>query len=183
MPVILAAPVIWVGLELLRSYLLTGFMMVVIGQTQYRWIPLIQVADLTGTYGLSFSSCSLRRALLGCCHAKDRGSFVADRSGGNRGCIGVRLRCVSTQRRLHAAGPRVALIQGSIDTTLKADPAKNQEIFNHYYELTLNAIRKTRENQSRLDLIVCRRRCSASRGSRLRKTSGRPKMKILAQAA
>ena len=53
-PVILAAPVVWTGLELVRGHLLTGFTMASLGHTQYRWIELIQLSDLAGAYGVGF---------------------------------------------------------------------------------------------------------------------------------
>ena len=62
LPAMVAAPVIWVGLEFVQSYLLTGFMMVVLGQTQYRWIPLIQIADVTARTALASRSCWSRPA-------------------------------------------------------------------------------------------------------------------------
>ena len=37
-PVIVAAPVVWTGLELARAHLLTGMTMASLGHTQYRWI-------------------------------------------------------------------------------------------------------------------------------------------------
>ena len=42
-PVILAAPIVWTGLELARAHLLTGITMASLGHTQYRWIELIQI--------------------------------------------------------------------------------------------------------------------------------------------
>ncbi len=53
-PVILAAPVIWTGLELARAHVLTGFSMASLEHTQYRWIALIQISDLVGSYGVGF---------------------------------------------------------------------------------------------------------------------------------
>jgi len=47
-------PFIWVGLEYVRSFMLTGFPWASLGYTQYRTLPLIQIADITGVYGLSF---------------------------------------------------------------------------------------------------------------------------------
>ena len=49
-----------------------------------------------------------------------------------------------------SAGPTVALIQGDIDTELKADPSKNQQIFEEYGRLTAKALSRSRN----LDLIV-----------------------------
>lgn len=47
-------PIGWVGLEYARAYVLTGFPWASLGYTQYRLLPLIQIADITGVYGLSF---------------------------------------------------------------------------------------------------------------------------------
>jgi apolipoprotein N-acyltransferase len=47
-------PVLWVAGELIRSYLLTGFPWANLGYSQYRTLPLIQISDLTGVYGVSF---------------------------------------------------------------------------------------------------------------------------------
>lgn len=49
-----AAPFIWVALELLRTYLLSGLPWALLGYSQYHWLPAIQIADLTGVYGVSF---------------------------------------------------------------------------------------------------------------------------------
>jgi len=51
---LLAAPVVWVGMELARGYLFTGFSMALLGHTQVAWIELIQIADIFGAYGVSF---------------------------------------------------------------------------------------------------------------------------------
>src|SRR6267142_1518069 len=46
--VVIAAPVVWVGLELLRGYLITGFSMGLLAHTQAEFPRLIQVSDLAG---------------------------------------------------------------------------------------------------------------------------------------
>jgi len=45
---------LWVGLEYLRSHLLTGLGWALLGYTQWKILPLIQIADITGVYGVSF---------------------------------------------------------------------------------------------------------------------------------
>ncbi len=45
---------LWVGLEYLRSHLLTGFGWALLGHTQWENLPIIQIADMTGAYGVSF---------------------------------------------------------------------------------------------------------------------------------
>ncbi|MFC1644324.1 hypothetical protein ACFL5C_03320 [Candidatus Omnitrophota bacterium] len=47
-------PFVWVVLEYIRSHLLTGFPWGLLGYSQYTNVSLIQVADFTGAYGVSF---------------------------------------------------------------------------------------------------------------------------------
>ena len=47
-------PASWVLLEYLRSYLFTGFPWAIIGLSQYKNLPIIQIADITGAWGVSF---------------------------------------------------------------------------------------------------------------------------------
>jgi apolipoprotein N-acyltransferase len=48
------APALWVALELARAHLFSGFPWALFGYTQYRNLPIIQIADITGVYGVSF---------------------------------------------------------------------------------------------------------------------------------
>jgi len=54
LPVLIVAPVLWTPLEFARSYALTGFPWSSLGYSQYKLLPLIQVSDITGIYGVSF---------------------------------------------------------------------------------------------------------------------------------
>jgi apolipoprotein N-acyltransferase len=49
-----AAPCLWVTLELLRTYVLSGLPWSLLGYSQYRQLDVIQVADHLGVYGVSF---------------------------------------------------------------------------------------------------------------------------------
>ena len=46
-------PVAWVAFDFIRSFLLTGFPWAMLGHSQYRTLPLIQIADITGVYGVT----------------------------------------------------------------------------------------------------------------------------------
>jgi apolipoprotein N-acyltransferase len=48
------APCIWVTLELVRTYALSGLPWCLLGYSQYQNLDLIQIADHTGVYGVSF---------------------------------------------------------------------------------------------------------------------------------
>jgi apolipoprotein N-acyltransferase len=47
-------PALWVSAEFARSSFFSGFAWELLGHTQYHYLALIQVTDLTGVYGLSF---------------------------------------------------------------------------------------------------------------------------------
>jgi apolipoprotein N-acyltransferase len=50
----LLLPVFWVSLEYVRSFLFSGFPWENLGYSPYRLLPLMQFADITGVYGISF---------------------------------------------------------------------------------------------------------------------------------
>ena len=52
-PLIVAAPVVWVGLELAKGHFLGGFTMGSLEHTQTHWLDIIQSADMIGGYGVS----------------------------------------------------------------------------------------------------------------------------------
>ncbi len=54
LPLLLAAPIIWVGLEFARAYFLSGFPWYYLAHSQFRWLYVIQIADFTGALGVSF---------------------------------------------------------------------------------------------------------------------------------
>lgn len=151
MPLIAAAPVVWTGLELAQAHLLTGFNMAALGHSQWRWLPLIQVADLAGGYAVSF----LVMLVAACITA----TLPID---GRRWAVWPLLPAAAAfalvlgygyWRLDHAAGkagPTIALIQGSIDTELKHDPVKQREIYPHYFGLSQQALAES----PRLDLTV-----------------------------
>ena len=54
LPALLIAPAFWVVLEFLRSYVFSGFPWSSLGYSQYKFLAMIQIADITGVYGISF---------------------------------------------------------------------------------------------------------------------------------
>jgi apolipoprotein N-acyltransferase len=54
LPLAILAPLLWVPLELVRAWLLTGLPWIFVGHTQYENLTLIQTADALGAYGPSF---------------------------------------------------------------------------------------------------------------------------------
>ena len=48
------APCLWVSLEFLRTFALSGLPWGLLGYSQFQWLPIIQVANITSVYGVSF---------------------------------------------------------------------------------------------------------------------------------
>jgi len=152
LPLIAAAPLVWVGLELLRGHLITGFSLCLLAHTQAGFPRLIQIADLAGGYTLSFVL-MLVAACVTVVWKQRRLSFspVAVAAA----AIGVTVGYGSWrlgQTPPGAAGPtlHVALIQGSIDTVFEASAERSRETFDQYRRLTDEAVRQ----RANLDLIV-----------------------------
>jgi apolipoprotein N-acyltransferase len=53
LPLMIAAPVFWVALEFVRAHVLTGFPWYYLAHSQYLALPLIQITDITGVWGVS----------------------------------------------------------------------------------------------------------------------------------
>jgi len=150
-PVIVAAPVVWTGLELARGHLLTGFTMASLGHTQYRWLELIQLSDLAGAYGVGFvvmfAAACLARSVP-CEQAKPAYWPLAPLA-----IVLIAAICYGRMRLCHdppEPEARIALIQGSIDIELKSDPSKRRLIHQHYRDLSEKAVRQYGE----LDAII-----------------------------
>jgi len=61
---LLAAPLCWAAIEFIRAHFpFGGFPWALMGYTQYRFLPVIQVAELTGPYGVSFMVVLVNAAL------------------------------------------------------------------------------------------------------------------------
>lgn len=56
-------PVVWTACEYLRAWVMTGFPWLFVGHSLYRQLTLIQIADLTGVYGVTFLAALANGAL------------------------------------------------------------------------------------------------------------------------
>lgn len=151
LPLGMAAPIVWTGLELAKGYLLTGFSMGLLGHTQWHWPQMIQIADFGGAYAVSFALMFVGACLARMLPCEDQRWAVWPVFPAIVLVIGVLVYghfAIDATRPL--PGPKVALIQGSIDTTMKADPNEVEQIHNHYIKLTGKAL----SLQGDVDLIV-----------------------------
>jgi apolipoprotein N-acyltransferase len=147
--VVLTLPVLWVALEFLRSFLLTGFPWATLGYSQQAHLFLIQSADLFGVYGLSFvlvlGNAALAETAIALKARTPRAvpwkglAAVSLLAAANLGYGHWRLGqdLDGRERRLP-----VALAQGNIDQSLKWDPDFQRETVERYRDLSAAAGRQ-----------------------------------------
>ncbi|MFQ5508412.1 MAG: apolipoprotein N-acyltransferase [Leptospirillia bacterium] len=138
-PLLLVAPLLWVGLEYLRTYLFTGLPWNPLGLALFESTRMIQIADFAGVYGVSWFVVTVNCGI----HALSRPLFERHRSFTqayllNHGIAVVLIPiCVATYGQVQIAslslfhqqnpnpeGPlHVSLIQPNIPQNSKWDPA------------------------------------------------------------
>jgi apolipoprotein N-acyltransferase len=169
LPLVVAGPIVWTGLELVRAHLITGFSMGMLGHTQIAWISLLQVSDFSGAYGVSFLVAMTASAVAQCLpqswFSPARGRQPLARSLAQcwpllsaAACLGAAL--AYGHFRLGEALPaddrplKAALIQGSLDTVFDTSWEEHERrvrnTFDHYDRLTAEAIAQPGQR----DLIV-----------------------------
>jgi len=141
-----AAPALWVGGEWIRGRLMDGFPWGLAGYSQYAVLPVIQIAEVTGVYGVSFLLVAVNAALaamvgLGWRRAR-RGALAAGvLLAASLGFGWNSLRADGDPARAEARSVLVSVIQPSIEQTMKWDPARHEEIMRVYERLTREAAR------------------------------------------
>ncbi len=140
---IIFAPFVWISLEYLRSFLLTGFPWASLGHSQYLNLPLIQLADITGVYGLSFIILLVNVTLYLIIHEWPKRSFPYREAMIASFILLSSLvygygRMKSVDRQWAEEPPlRVSLVQGNIDQSIKWDNSFQRETLKIYERLSL----------------------------------------------
>jgi apolipoprotein N-acyltransferase len=137
------APFLWVGLEYVRSFFLSGFPWENLGYSQFDWLQLIQISDMFGVYGVSalivavnalffelLKKISEKKALPWTALA-----VVALFFGGTLGYGAWRIKRID-ESVAQAPSLTVALVQGNIDQARKWDPSFQEETLRRYERLT-----------------------------------------------
>ena len=167
-PLVVAVPVVWVGLEFLQAHLMTGFSWYYLGHTQYAWLEMIQISDVTGAYGVSFVVAMASAAIAGLVPGrffKKLNLLPGDVDGNSIDASATMKRktiAVATAvivfavvltygyvRRSQAtwtqpdarSGPLVALVQGNFTSTVKHDPTQWIRMLRTHDELTGLAVK------------------------------------------
>ncbi|MCX5702753.1 MAG: apolipoprotein N-acyltransferase [Candidatus Omnitrophica bacterium] len=155
---LLFIPSVWVLLEYIRSHLFTGFPWALLGYSQYLNLPVVQIADITGIWGVSFLVMMSNVALY----------LVMSSEPGVRGermvksknlitpviifCFVLgygfyKLQTLNSKLQTEHA-VKISVIQGNIPQELKWDAKAQDYIINEYLDLN------TRTMADKPDLII-----------------------------
>jgi apolipoprotein N-acyltransferase len=138
---LLGLPALWVALEYLRTYALTGFPWALLGYTQYRRATLLPVASVTGVYGLSFLAVLVNVALARAILDPSRRLRTLLAAGGIVSALVWLPGLLSPlpAEREHGPELEVALVQGNVDQALKWEPSMQMATIERYRDLSLAA--------------------------------------------
>lgn len=167
LPLVVTLPVVWTGLEFIRSFLLTGFAWYYLGHTQHQFLPIIQISDLAGAYAVTFVMAAVNawlfealyalEVLRSVLHFAEEPAPVVNDSRPRpalkaQGIVVASLVVAALfygfwrlEQREFAAGPRVALLQGNLDQRLRnmATGERNvlalRQVNDHYQALCQSA--------------------------------------------
>ena len=159
-PMFLSLPIAWTGFELVRCYAFTGMGLVCLSHTQYTIPEIIQVADLSGAYGLTFLM-----AIVATCFGMILYKFKSSKAQAMAHVLPIALVAGAVwwygQLKLNEpieedknTSLKIALIQGSIDATLPKSLDEQEEhrisLVEEYTNLTQGALAQWEDT----DLVI-----------------------------
>ena len=140
-PLYLAAPILWICLEYLKSCLFTGFPWENLGYSQFSNLLFIQMADITGVSGLSFLIVLLNVVFFTLLTERSKKALALALAvfllwSGVYAYGALRIGYIR-QIMENAQGMDVSLIQGNIDQSVKWNENFQAETVRIYEELSL----------------------------------------------
>ncbi|HSW63084.1 MAG TPA: apolipoprotein N-acyltransferase [Dissulfurispiraceae bacterium] len=158
LPALLIAPLFWTVCEFARSYVFTGFPWSSLGYSQYSFLPVIQIADIAGIYGVSFLVMAVNGAIVDVFlirrRQEEKPLFPSMPTYAGWITLGFFLFITLAYGfcRLHqdrsAGSVQVAIVQGNIEQDKKWDRSFQNYVIKTYRDLSAVAA------QTKPDLIV-----------------------------
>jgi apolipoprotein N-acyltransferase len=145
LPSVWLAPPLWVTLEWLRGWFVIGFGWAGLGYSQYRFHDLVQMAEVTGVYGVSAVLVLFNAVVTAVVAEQGRRvrRLVPALLVTSALVVGLplagRMRAAAVAARPPVGTLTVALVQGNVEQDHKWDPAYQKETTARYRELTLAA--------------------------------------------
>ncbi len=143
-------PSVWVILEFIRGHLFTGFPWALLGYSQYLNLPFIQIADITGAWGVSFLVMMVNVVIK---EVLDPRSWVL---GKRKKAISMIVYCFLfisaiiiygyykiylTPNTKHQTPIKISVIQGNISQELKWNKSSRDFIIDRYFGISNEALK------------------------------------------
>jgi len=145
-PYIFLIPFVWIFLEYIQAHLFTGFGWALLGYSQYKNLLLIQIADFSGVYGVSFVimmvNVSVYMSLRGAKRRSNPCKKIASSAFGLLAMTSLVLTAsyaygfFRLNERHGENSINISVIQGNIPQELKWDPEAQAMIIEKYSALT-----------------------------------------------
>ena len=141
-----SAPLLWTILEFARSHLLTGFPWENLAYSQYLYENIIQIADLTGIYGISFAIVMVNAVLYNLLTLRFRTRYLPAEIAIAFAMIAAiygygHFRAAEILETVQKkSSVEVALVQGNIDQNIKWNDRYQLQTLNIYRSLSLGSI-------------------------------------------
>lgn len=138
-------PVAWVAFDFIRSFLFSGFAWAMLGHSQFRTLPMIQIADIAGVYGITLlivlANIVLYRAIRAITGA---GIPYPAKSAVVLlfmfiGTLYYGFSCLNKTQNTNNKLFKVALIQGNIPQDVKWSPEFREKTIETYFRLSREA--------------------------------------------
>ncbi len=126
---LIVLPFAWVTMELIRSLGALGFPWINLGLTQTEYLPLIQIADITGSYGISFWIVLINIGIYLAIISKDKRKHLIITSVIFVLIFGFGLIRINTIQIVNTEPISIAITQPNINPDEKWDPESREENF------------------------------------------------------
>ena len=137
------APCFWVAMEWVRSWMGGGFPWALLGSSQATVLPVVQLASVTGVYGLSLLIVLVSTAAAALTVSRQRSHRIG---GAAVAALLIVIASIGTVRIARSALTRtgavvrVGLVQGNIEQERKWNPAFRDQIMSTYLSLSQRVI-------------------------------------------
>ncbi|MBN2539148.1 MAG: apolipoprotein N-acyltransferase [Deltaproteobacteria bacterium] len=155
---ILIAPLLWTSLEYLKAHLFSGFPWEDLGYSQHEYLSMIQVADITGIYGITFLIVFLNCVVYDCISSLPLSSSEKKRLLPEI-IVGLGLLLLVSWYGMYridslknitknTESVDILLVQGNVDQSVKWSPEYQADTMNTYRDMSTDA------SKSGVSLIV-----------------------------
>lgn len=139
----------WISLEYVRAHLLTGFPWCLLGYSQYSILPLIQISDCAGVYGVSFIIVMINLSIYNLFFVLDikKRKHLIIKTAFTFLFVGLVISYgfyhlnKKTETKKAVGKIKAAIVQGNIDQTLKWRPELQEKTIDAYRKLSKKSAR------------------------------------------